>query len=66
MTTFRGVTHNDVWGNIERVQVLRDEIDEVEMENGEKEERGYLHLFLCKKYYKNFPKFPFLVRVPRH
>ena len=39
MTIFSGVTHNEVWGNVERVQVLRDEIEEVELESGENEER---------------------------
>ena len=34
--TFRGVTHNEVWGNMERVQVLRDELEEIELENREK------------------------------
>ena len=35
----RGVTHDEIWGNMERVQVLKDEREEVELENGKKEER---------------------------
>ena len=34
MTTFRGVTHYEVGG---MVQVLRDETEEVELENGDKD-----------------------------
>ena len=36
MTTFRRLTR--FWGNMERVQVLRDETEEVELENGENDE----------------------------
>ena len=47
MITLKGVTHNEIWGNMERVQALREEKEEVEartelqlLEYGVKERQG--------------------------